>query len=160
MSRYKFSETKVYDKSFSALQLQVPYGENMFEVIVNNEKLEKDFSELLKSSTQDIIIDDSTNNIRIYSKTNNGRIHSLPITLLADTLVRLMFFKTAIASNQKSILLFEEPEANCYEPYIMEITNAIKNDTNNNQFFIVTHSQYVIDELMRDFCLMTNRFEE
>ena len=32
----------------------------------------------------------------------------------------------------------------------MEITNAIKNDENENQFFIVTHSQYVIDELMRD----------
>ena len=70
--------------------------------------------------------------------------------MIADTLQRVVFSKVAILSNNNAVLLLEEPEANCYEPYILEITNEVKNDNGGNQFFIVTHSQYVIDELLRD----------
>jgi AAA15 family ATPase/GTPase len=147
---YKFLHTKEFNASYSAKTFLIPEGSNMNEVIIANPKLQDEFEELLKPYDVDIVFDISNNEIGVTPKTTNRKIFPIPITLVADTLVRLMFFKTAIYANKNSVLLFEEPEANCYEPYIMEITNAIKNDKNENQFFIVTHSQYVIDELMRD----------
>ena len=55
----------------------------------------------------------------------------------------MIFFKTAIASNKDSILLFEEPEAHCFPPYVTHITQEII-DSESNQFFIATHSPYVL----------------
>lgn len=147
---YKFSDAKVYNKNISALELNIPFGKNMFEVIINNTELRKEFSDLLKPYDLDLIIDISESDIKVSPKIKDGIINTIPISLIADTLIRLIFFKTAIISSKDSVLLLEEPEANCYEPYISETTNAIKNDKKNNQFFIVTHSQYVVDELLRD----------
>jgi AAA15 family ATPase/GTPase len=70
--------------------------------------------------------------------------------MIADTLQRLIFYKAAIMSNKKAVLLFEEPEAHCFEPYILEFTNDVKYDENDNQFFIVTHSDFIIKEFLRD----------
>ena len=68
---------------------------------------------------------------------------------MADTLQRLVFFKAAIASNKDSILLFEEPEAHCFPPYIAHITQEVIN-AETNQFFIATHSPYVLNDFMED----------
>jgi len=62
----------------------------------------------------------------------------------------LIFYKAAIISNHNAVLLFEEPEAHCFEPYILEFTNGVKYDENDNQFFIVTHSDYIVKEFLRD----------
>ena len=72
---------------------------------------------------------------------------SFPYSSIADTLQRVIFFKTAIASNQNSILLFEEPEAHCFPPYIRQITQDIL-DSETNQFFIATHSPYVLNDFL------------
>ena len=74
---------------------------------------------------------------------------SFPYSSIADTLQRVIFFKTAIASNQNSILLFEEPEAHCFPPYIAQITQEVIN-AETNQFFIATHSPYVLNDFMED----------
>ena len=58
--------------------------------------------------------------------------------------------KTAIASNENCVLLFEEPESNMYPPYISKFTSDIINDENNNQFFIATHSPFVLNDLMEN----------
>jgi AAA15 family ATPase/GTPase len=68
---------------------------------------------------------------------------------MADTLQRIIFYKTAIASNQDSILLLEEPEAHSFPPYIVHITQEIIHST-TNQFFITTHSPFVLDDLLEN----------
>lgn len=145
---YKFSEIKAYDSSISALELNIPFGKNMFEVIINNEKLRKEFSNLLKPYNLDLVIDSSSNDIKVSPKIKDGIINTLPISLIADTLVRLVFFKTAITSNKDSVLLFEEPEAHMFPPYISKFTSDLIHDENNNQFFIATHSPFVLNDLM------------
>lgn len=60
-----------------------------------------------------------------------------------------MFYKTAIASNQNAILTFEEPEAHSYPPYISKITTDIIY-SESNQFFITTHSPYVLNEFLEN----------
>ena len=49
----------------------------------------------------------------------------------------------SIKSNEKSILLFEEPEANCYPPHIKALAQDII-DATTNQFFIATHSDCLL----------------
>ena len=68
---------------------------------------------------------------------------------MADTLQRMIFYKTAIVSNKNSIITFEEPEANSYPPYISKITTDILYST-SNQFFITTHSPYVVSDFLEE----------
>jgi AAA15 family ATPase/GTPase len=64
-------------------------------------------------------------------------------------LQRIIFYKTAIASNHDAVLLFEEPEAHSFPPYISEITQDMI-DKKDSQFFISTHSPYILNELLED----------
>jgi AAA15 family ATPase/GTPase len=147
---YSFSDSKIFNQSISALELSIPLGVNMFEVIINNKAIQMQFVDLLKPYNLNLLIDDSANEIKILSSIKDGVIHSLPISLIADTLVRLVFFKTAILSNKNSVLLFEEPESHMYPPYISKFTSDMIYDENGNQFFIATHSPYVINDIMEN----------
>lgn len=147
---YKYSESKIFNETFSALELKIPFGKNLFELIVNSPDVQKEFSELLKPYDMDLVIDVSTNDVKISPKIKDGVIQTIPISLMADTLVRLVFFKTAILTNKDSILLFEEPESHMFPPYIAKLTSDIIFDENNNQYFIATHSPYVLNEFIEE----------
>ncbi len=142
---YKFISGSYYSKDvrYSALELKIPNGDNLSEVVVQNKEIFNFFSELL-----------SGYNIKLYNdnyemKLEFNKIPTLyPLSLLADTLIRLIFFKTAILSNKNSVLLFEEPEAHMFPPYISKFTSDITNDENKNQFFITTHSPFVLNDLI------------
>ena len=70
---------------------------------------------------------------------------------MADTLQRLIFHKAAIMSNDNAVLLFEEPEAHMFPPYIRKFTgDIIFNKENKNQYFINTHSPFVIGDFLED----------
>jgi AAA15 family ATPase/GTPase len=148
VKKYEYKNS-VLNSSSSAKNLEIPYGENLSLVIKNNKYIRKQCGELFAKYNLKLVFDND-NKMLIQKSLDDYSIFQISPFQIADTLHRLIFYLTAIGASEKSILLLEEPEANCYEPYIMEMTNAIKNDKNENQFFIVTHSQYVIDELMRD----------
>jgi AAA15 family ATPase/GTPase len=147
---YKFSEGKIFNESYSALDLKIPYGRNLFELIVNNSEIQMEFSELLKPYGMDLVIDVSNNDVKISPPIKDGIIQTIPIFLMADTLIRLVFFKAAIISNKDSVLLFEEPEAHMFPPYIAKFTTDIIFDENHNQYFIATHSPYVLEEFIEE----------
>ena len=79
----------------------------------------------------------------------DGDIFLLPYNSVADTLQRIIFFKTAIASNTDSVILFEEPEAHSFPPYIVHITQEIIH-SRSNQFFISTHSPYIVNDFLEN----------
>jgi AAA15 family ATPase/GTPase len=147
---YKFLQEKKFNMSYSAKTFLIPEGRNMFEIIIANPQLQDEFVELLKPYNMDLVIDRSENDIKVSPKIKDRTIFPIPISLVADTLTRLMFFKTAVFANQNSVLLFEEPEAHMYPPYISKFTSDIMYDTNNNQFFITTHSPYVLNDIMEN----------
>lgn len=151
IKKYTFN-TQIKLRSSKKFNLLMPFGENISNVFESEPLLRKEFNQLLSQFNMNLQFDWTKNygDFELRKNLIDGSSVTISWNLIADTLQRLFFYKAAIYSNEKSILLFEEPEANCYEPYIMEITNAIKNDNKNNQFFVVTHSQYVIDELLRD----------
>lgn len=93
------------------------------------------------------VFDTGNQEIKVMKESGDGEIFLIPFHSLADTLQRLIFYKAAILSNKQSILLFEEPEAHTYPPYI---TNVVQNiiDSAENQYFITTHSPYIINALL------------
>ena len=72
---------------------------------------------------------------------------SEPFHSIADTLQRMIFYKAAIESNSESALVFEEPEAHSYPPFISKVTQDII-QSDRNQFFITTHSPYVVNDFL------------
>ncbi len=149
---YHFTGKDNFNKSISAIDLKFPIGENLFEVIINNTDLKHEFVSLLKPYEINLIIEQSDSSIKISPKKSNhdGLITTFPITMLAETLIRLIFYKAAITSNTNTVLLFEEPEAQMFPPYIKKFTSDILFDENDNQYFIATHSPYVLGEFIEE----------
>ena len=150
---YKFPQsTVVYKANYSGFfcqPLTPPSGANLFDV-VQHYKLDNNLSELFAEYGLNLLFDKTNNTLRIMKALkDNKTMVSFPYSSIADTLQRVIFFKTAIASNKDSILLFEEPEAHCFPPYIAQITQEIIN-AETNQFFIATHSPYVLNDFMED----------
>ena len=134
----------IYDSS-----LIPPHGINLIQSIQKS-KIDKHLNEIFSEYGLNLLLDKSDNTLRIMKtlKEDNTMI-SFPYSSIADTLQRVIFFKTAIASNENSILLFEEPEAHCFPPYISYFTReVIYSET--NQFFIATHSPYVLNDFLEN----------
>ncbi len=145
-------QLKTQDHSNGSLDF--PYGENLLNILQTNSKLNKACRELFKEYNLQFLFDKRTKSLMIAKRTKNDvdeipAIFTMPYGSVADTLQRIIFYKTAIASNTDSILLFEEPEAHSFPPYIVHITQEIINST-SNQFFITTHSPFVLDDLMQN----------
>ena len=142
---FKFPSVFLFEnQSFSGLI--PPSGVNLFE-IAEKSPLKQDLSKLFLEYRLKLLFDKTNHTLRIVKELNDNSLVSLPFTSMADTLQRIVFFKAAIASNTDSILLFEEPEAHCFPPYIAHITQEVI-AAKTNQFFIATHSPYVLNAFL------------
>jgi hypothetical protein len=134
-------------KSKKPLSLAIPFGSNLLEILHSNTTLRKEIAALFEDYDQKLVIDDDE--IIFLKYLSDDTAVSIPYHLVADTLRRLIFYKAAILSNTESILLFEEPEAHMFPPYVRKFTSDVIFDK-TNQFFIATHSPYVLDAFMEE----------
>jgi AAA15 family ATPase/GTPase len=149
LKKYQFKQ--LFNKSkTSGLTLNSPYGENLFDIVEANSKLRKEMLDLLESYNLKLLFDRNPYNLKVVKTLSDGTIFSIPFNLIADTLQRLIFHKAAIMSNENTVLLFEEPEAHMFPPYISNFTNDVISDKNNNQYFITTHSPFILNDFMED----------
>jgi len=137
-------------KSNDKYILLPPFGENIVDILSNcsgvsevNAWIKNEF---VKKGLE-YLLDIVSSTIKIQQRLSDDKIKQLPYSLIADTLQRVIFYKTAIASNKNSVLLFEEPEVHAFPPYIANITQDII-EARTNQFFIVTHSPFVINDFL------------
>jgi AAA15 family ATPase/GTPase len=128
--------------------LSVPFGGNLLEILHRDSGLRKEIAGLFEEYNLKLVIDDEEIIFLKYLSDDTGV--SIPYHLIADTLKRLIFFKAAMVSNKDCILLFEEPEAHMFPPYISKFTADVMYDKNDNQFFINTHSPFVINDFMEN----------
>lgn len=151
VKKYSYNSNSVF-KSSSSLNLNIPYGENLNDILDNNPDLRREYNEMLKQYGLNLHFDRtvSGNKLELLKTLPDGTTYKLDWELIADTLRRLFFYKAAIQSNQNSILLFEEPEAHMFPPYIANFTTDVMFDKNNNQYFIATHSPFVLNDFMED----------
>ena len=126
-----------------------PNGSNLFHIIENIPSLKNEVIDLFKEYNLNLLFDRANEKLRITKPPKNGEIFSIPYNSVADTLQRIIFYKTAIASNQNSVLIFEEPEAHAFPPYISHITHEII-DSKSNQFILSTHSPYVLNDFLEN----------
>ncbi len=133
----------------NGLTLFSPYGQNLVDIIQSNKKLRKEVGELFKFYNLKLLIDQGTNSIRGLKQLDEETIFTVPFYQMAETLQRLIFHKAAIMSNEDSVLLFEEPEAHMFPPYISQLTSDIIFDKDNgNQYFVSTHSPFVMNDFL------------
>lgn len=135
-------------KKVKSYSLSIPSGDNLLDILHGNSELRKVYSELLSINNLKLNISDTQ--ISIAKELSDGTFVSFSNNMVADTLRRLFFYKAAIKTNSNSVLLFEEPEAHMYPPYISKFTSDMMYDDNGNQFFIATHSPYVINDIMEN----------
>ena len=150
--KYQFKEDYINGHAYnndSPKKLSSPYGTNLSEVVRYNADLRKGCGELFAAYNLKLIFDEN-NNIIVQKQLDEFSAFQFSFQQVSDTLQRLIFHKAAIATNENTVLLFEEPEAHMFPPYISKFTSDITNDTNNNQFFIATHSPFVLNDFMEN----------
>lgn len=125
-----------------------PYGYNLLQVIEEDRKLKSEVSNLFKEYGLGLVFDKASQSLKIMQSEKKD-IFLIPYHSMADTLQRIIFFKTAIASNSDAILLFEEPEAHSFPPYISHITQEMIY-RKENQYFIATHSPFILNDLLEN----------
>jgi AAA15 family ATPase/GTPase len=136
----------------SETSLSIPFGENLLNILQRNSKLLNECREFFKEYGLQFLIDRGTKTLRISKNIEGGElptIFTIPYGSIADTLQRIIFYKAAIASNINSILMFEEPEAHSFPPFISHITQEIIHST-TNQFFITTHSPFITNDFLEE----------
>jgi len=129
--------------------LQPTTGRNLTSVLNSLVDTKKEISDMLAMYGLKLSFDQASQQIRLFKDVPDNNIYLVPFNSIADTLQRIIFYKTAIASNENAILTFEEPEAHSYPPFIKKVTTDIIY-SESNQFFITTHSPYVLDNFMEN----------
>jgi AAA15 family ATPase/GTPase len=130
--------------------LQPTRGCNLSSVLNSLGDVKKEITETLALYGLKLSFDQASREIKfLKNSSNDDSIYLVPFNSVADTLQRMIFYKTAIASNENAILTFEEPEAHSYPPYISKITTDIIH-SESNQFFITTHSPYVLNDFLEN----------
>ncbi|WP_395053466.1 AAA family ATPase [Flavobacterium sp.] len=148
---YNFNKQFELKETFNQIDEKHVSGYDKLGYLLSREsKLREEIKKIFDKNNLKFLVEKNTEEIKIFKEYQDGTVFILPYNMIADTLQRLIFYKAAIMSNSNSTLLFEEPEAHCFEPYILEFTNSVKYDENDNQFFIVTHSEFIIQEFLRD----------
>lgn len=145
--KYHFTSHTSFKKGHSRYLIP-PYGYNLLNVIERDEKLKSEISDMFKEYGLSLVFDKSSQSLKIMQPEKKG-IFLIPYNSMADTLQRVIFFKTAIASNHDAVLLFEEPEAHSFPPYITHITQEMIY-RKENQYFIATHSPFILNDLLEN----------
>lgn len=147
---YKFVKSGKFDKYSNFVELETPNGENLFQILFELGEVRELLSEYLRQQDLKLVYVEETNSFIIQTEAENQlTVVQTSFQLLADTLQRIIFYLCAVQSNSNSVLLFEEPEVNSFPDFIKVLANFVS-DSANNQFFIATHSPYLLTSLLEN----------
>ena len=145
IKKYSYKHDVIYKRGHSRYLLP-PFGSNLLSIIENYEELKNDVLRLFADYKLEVAFDKSSQTIKIIQKNEDG-IFLIPYNSIADTLQRIIFYKAAIISNDNTVLLFEEPEAHSFPPYMSHLTQQMIHKS-DNQFFVATHSPFILNDLL------------
>ncbi|KAA2238570.1 AAA family ATPase [Chitinophaga agrisoli] len=148
IKRYTYKSDVPYKKGH-AKYLIPPFGPNLLSIIEQYGALRNEVTDLFREYGLDIAFDKSSQTIKVIQSNDKDGIFLIPYSSIADTLQRIIFYKTAVASNNDSVLLFEEPEAHSFPPYMAHLTQEMIHKQ-DNQYFIATHSPFILNDLLEN----------
>lgn len=125
-----------------------PYGPNLFSVVDHNKELRKEIASIFAQYGLEFVAFKKEQRFEIQ-KNIDGYVTKYNYSSIADTFQRLIFYFAAIDSNEESILVLEEPEVHSFPPYTKELADRIV-ASEQNQFFITTHSPYMLQNLVSE----------
>ncbi|MBI1183529.1 AAA family ATPase [bacterium] len=126
--------------------LSPPFGQNLPTLLLGNTKFKKIVADIYNAKGLRLVLKPVTQEIEIV-KDFNDELLSYPYHTTSETLRRYAFMLLAIESNENSILIFDEPEANTFPFYTKMVAEMIGMD-NRNQYFISTHNPYLLMSLI------------
>lgn len=146
---YKFTSLANHDDDVEIPFLCPMTANNLSQIIKSNTELYEYTSELLSHDSLSLVFDAGRQEYAVMKKDNVDRSLILPLKAVADSLLRLIYYKTAVVSNHNAVIVMEEPEAHTFPPYISRMVHDVL-DCKDNQFFIATHSPYVVNEFLQE----------
>jgi len=138
---YKFAVRETFPNQQS--EFLRPNGDNLLAVILSRKELRVIIKQIFDHFGLSIVFEPPEGRIRVQKQLEDIII-AFPYSLASETLQRLVFYLTAIYSNQHSTLAFEEPEAHAFPYYTKYLAEIIALDKNENQYFISTHNPYFL----------------
>ncbi|AMR29038.1 hypothetical protein A0257_19325 [Hymenobacter psoromatis] len=149
VKKYTFQKYITHGNAYDESYLRPPFGSNLMEVIQSSPSaFRKEVASFFTKFGLNLALRIEQRELEIQ-KNLDGFVYNYPYSLTADTLQRLIFYLAAIESNDDAVLLFEEPEAHSYPTYVAQLGQHIV-ESRNNQFFIVTHSPYLVTEILEE----------
>lgn len=143
--RYDFKKTSDISNKFPSFLIP-PNGPNLFQIVKRDQDLSLEIKYIFESYGLKFRFDEKKSNFTIVKEKGLSDF-TTPYSSMADTLQRLVFYFAAIDSNANSVLILEEPEVHSFPPYTRNLAERIVN-ADQNQFFIATHSPYMLEALM------------
>jgi AAA15 family ATPase/GTPase len=131
-----------------------PHGDNLLNVLEENRSLRTDISGLLKTFELPLVMDGDDHDLKIMQYSNQPpddirEICLIPYSSMANSIQRIIFYKTAIKSNDNTVLLFDEPEAYISPAYISGLAQDIMDQSDNQYFMSVKGPQFIKEFLDR-----------
>ncbi len=144
---YQFANNINFSQNFRPFLLP-PDGRNLATILQDNNNLFNEIQGFFEEYGFELLVDVDKNEFEIQKRVEK-RVYKYPFELMADTLQRIIFYLAAIESNSSAAIIFEEPETHSFPPYISTIARRINMDQ-TNQFFISTHSPYLLNTLIEE----------
>jgi AAA15 family ATPase/GTPase len=132
--------------SFSNGNRLSPDGFNLYEIVNSHGKIKRWLADVFIEYDLELLLDNKTRQFEIQKK-QDGYAYKIPFSSTPDTVRRMLYHMAAIHSNKDAVILFEEPEAHSFPPYIDELAATIAEDA-GNQYFITTHSPYLLNRFL------------
>jgi AAA15 family ATPase/GTPase len=149
IKKYNFQKQTPHGKSYNNSFLRPPFGDNLMEVLQTSPSaFRKEIGAFFTQNGYNLTLRTEEQKLEI-TKTLDGLTTAVPYSLIADTLQRMIFYLAAIESNTDSVLLLEEPEAHSFPTFVAQLGRHIV-DSGTNQFFVATHSPYLITEILEE----------
>lgn len=130
-----------------AVSLVAPFGENLSTLLYSSKAARLTAAGFFHNSGFSLNVDLGEKRLKVVKQVD-GFLISLPYHGCSETLRRMVFYTLALDTNRDRILLFDEPEAHSFPPYTKTLAERIALDDRGNQFFLTTHSPYMLDSLL------------
>jgi predicted ATPase len=127
--------------------LAPPFGSNLASLLANDKTARQIAADYFCDSRYRLSVDVGKRHLAM-SRQEDSAVVSFPYSATSETLRRMIFYRLALETSKKCILAFDEPEANSYPPYTKILAESIAKDEQENQFFLTTHSPYMLTSII------------
>ncbi len=127
--------------------LEPPFGENIASLLYADKNARKSAGRFFAGSGLRLTVDFSARRLKLVKEEDDVLV-AFPYSSASETLRRMVFYHLALETNSNQVLVFDEPEAHSFPPYTKTLAERIALDNRGNQFFLTTHSPYMLDSLL------------